>query len=372
MASRLAPTAFPTECIHSLPSIHDFVKDFQTLFENGDTEVRTEADTNDFVLVQADVPIPMQEVSRLTLEEAKTAEQVKVPTSPFVDMIKREAQEQRAAGALSRTENNALTYTTSLQPLVDLFYSVKEKSDARTIRQHLLAAWNVDPLKALKLVAFLRDVRDGKGCTEEFYIAAQWLLNSHPETFKHNIVRFCPRFGYWKDLLELLVRDFLGEAGVEKEKSKAAENKRIFSPDQKMKRKLVNAAETPKHRIRKYKSGRTGLIHRDTTEESQESKEPGSLRAKKLRSQARRAEYANMTREEAAKARANFAMKVEEKQRVLQEQVRSERLDKRDNAIIKCRKHWSQRQQWQDLHLSIAQLFDADLYFDKLQLDQTK
>src|SRR5437016_2216697 len=153
MASRLAPTAFPTECIHSLPSIHDFVKDFQTLFENEDTEVRTEADTNDFVLVQADVPIPMQEVSRLTLEEAK--------------------------------------------------------SDAQTIRQHLLAAWNVDPLKALKLVAFLRDVRDGKGCTEEFYIAAQWLLNSHPETFKHNIVRFCPRFGYWKDLLELLVRDFL-------------------------------------------------------------------------------------------------------------------------------------------------------------------
>lgn len=373
MASRLSPTAFPMECLYSLPSIHDLVNNIQTLPKKETADVNTEEDTDDFILVEAHVPTtPMEEVSTLTLEEPKTTEEVKARVSPFVDMIKDEAKQHRARDALGRTENNALTYTTSLHPLVDLFYAVKEQSDAQTIRQHLSAAWKVDPLKALKLVFFLRDIRDGKGCNEEFYVAAQWVLASHPETFKYNVVQFCPRFGYWKDLLELLVRDFLGEEGIEEEKVKAAENKRIFSPDQKMRRKLANVAEIQKHRNRKIRTLRTGLILRDGTQESQEFKEPGTLRAKKLRSQARRAEYANMTPEEAAKARADFAMEVEERQRELQHQVRSERLDRRDNAISKCRVHWSDRKEWQNLHLAIAKQFAVALYLDKLRLDQNK
>ena len=156
-------------------------------------------------------------------------------------------REEKENAALSRTENNAVTYSTSLQPLLDLFYAVKEKSAAALIREHLASAWNVDALKALKLVFFLRDVRDGKGCNEEFYTAAQWLLKSHPDTFKYNVVQFCPRFGYWKDLLELLVRECLGDERLAMKRELSVQNRNIFSP--KTSEKRIRAAKLRRPRF---------------------------------------------------------------------------------------------------------------------------
>ena len=261
--------------------------------------------------------------------------------------------------ALSRTENNAVTYSTSLQPLVDLFYAVKEESDSKTIREHLTSAWNVDALKALKLVFFLRDVRDGKGCNEEFYTAAQWLLESHPETFKYNVVQFCPRFGYWKDLLELLVRECLGNEAIENERKLSVQNRKIFSPLERSKR--IRAAKLRHSSRRRCPRVSAGLVSTSS-----------ALQQKKARSQARRAQYAKMTAEAAAKAKAEFAMEVEEREQELKQQIKQKRLDKRDNSITVAQAVWNARRDWRDLHVVIAKQFAVAIHLDKLRLDAKK
>jgi Domain of unknown function (DUF2828) len=363
-APRLAPTAFPLEYIHSLPTIQDLVKNVQTCKRAKDSagnNVEADDDTDDFVLVDAaettGTVTAIAKMSDMSIDEPPRP-------SPFIDMLIHEEQENAALG---RTENNAVTYSTSLHPLVDLFYAVKEKSQSRLIRQHLASAWNVDPLKALKLVFFLRDVRDGKGCNEEFYTAAQWLLKSHPETFKYNVVQFCPRFGYWKDLLELLVRECLGEEGYAKERQEALRNKTVFSPDLRAKRD-----QAARLRHAQQKAPRSRLRRRSPISVLHATIKTSALREKKARSKVRRAAYAKMTPEEAAKAKAEFAMEVEEKQQELKEQIKQERLDKRDNAIVQARAVWNARKDWRDFHIAVAKQFAVALHLDKLRLDAKK
>ena len=375
--SHLAQTAFPLEDIHSLPTIQELVKNVQTCKKPSkqdndagvdpatSTTTATEETDDDFILVEASPDIdvmdtspatPVAEVAEMSIDELPRK-------SPFIDMIVRDAQE---TSALARTENNAVTYSTSLQPLVDLFYAVKDKSQAYLIRQHLEAAWNIDALKALKLVFFLRDVRDGKGCSEEFYTAAQWLLKSHPETFKYNVVQFCPRFGYWKDLLQLLVREYLGEEGLAKERSEAEANRRIFDPDNRAKR--LEAVKS-QHAVRRSKRSRRGVrlsLSPDPVVKT------SALKEKKARSKARRAEYEKMTPEEAAKAKAEFAMQVEEKQAERHAAEKAVRSEKRDESILECRTTWTASKEYRDLHMAVAKQFAVALHLDKLRLGAKK
>ena len=131
-ASCLAPTAFPPEYIHSLPTIQDLIRNVHTGKRLADQEnVSDNDDGEEFILV--DPPEAFEDVT--PTEEIASMSIDKPPrTSPFVDMVVRAAQEN---AALSVTENNATTYSTSLQPLVDLFYAVKEKSLRIEIERHL-------------------------------------------------------------------------------------------------------------------------------------------------------------------------------------------------------------------------------------------
>jgi hypothetical protein len=363
-SSRLAPTAYPLEYIHSLPTIQELVKNVQTCkrMKEAATDSNTIDELDDFILVDATdsstsiMTAPVAEMSDMVIDDPLTPPR----TSPFIDMLVREEQEN---SALSRTENNAVTYSTSLQPLVDLFYAVKEKSDSRLIRQHLASAWNVDALKALKLVFFLRDVRDGKGCNEEFYTAARWLFEFHPETFKYNVIQFCPRFGYWKDLLELLVRECLGDEGIDKEKELSVRNQAIFSPEERSKR--IQAAKS-RRSMPSWSRRRRPTVSAGLTPTS------SAVQSKKARSQARRAAYETMTPAKAAKARARFAMKVEEQQRELIQEIKRERSDKREISISQARLVWNTRKDWRDLHVTIAKQFAVAIHLDKLRLDAKK
>ena len=380
-ATGLAPTAFPLEIIDSLPTIQELVKNVQTCKRppkqdndagvdpvaatNTTTAASTEEADDDFILVEVSADTdamdtsaatPIAEVANMSIDEPPRK-------SPFIDMIVRDAQE---TAALGRTENNAVSYSTSLQPLVDLFYAVKDKSQAHLIRRHLEAAWNIDALKALKLVFFLRDVRDGKGCSEEFYTAAQWLLKSHPETFKYNVVQFCPRFGYWKDLLQLLVREYLGEDGLAKERADAEANKRIFDPGNRAKRLKAVKCRHAFYRTSRDRRGIRLSLSPDPDPNT------SALKEKKARSKARRAEYDKMTLEEAAKAKAEFAMQVEEKQAERKVAAKVVRSEKRENAIVECRAIWAARKEYRDLHMAIAKQFAVALHLDKLRLQAKK
>jgi hypothetical protein len=368
----VAATAFPLDYIDFLPKIDELVKHIQivskpaqTPKKAADEEARSQEDTDDtddFVLVEDDrLPSPpMPDISTMSIDSPTPVENSETRTSPFIDMIVREANENNALG---RTENNALSYTTSLQPIVDLFYAVKEKSESTTIKSHLESAWQVDPLKALKLVFFLRDIRDGKGCSEEFYVAAEWLLRNHPKTFRYNVVRYAPRFGYWKDLLQLLVREYLGETAIEAEREAALENKAIYGSEERGRQ--ANAQKSQGTHLR---TQRPRSVSRRAKTETPTAEKDRALLQKKLRNKARRAKYAEMSPEEAIKARAQFAMEVEERQSEMKAKMKLERHEKRIDAIQKCQAHWSSNEEYRNLHLDIAKQFAIRLYLDKQRL----
>ncbi|OMP00225.1 hypothetical protein COLO4_12825 [Corchorus olitorius] len=72
--------------------------------------------------------------------------------------------------------------------------------------RQLKLAWEQNPLTALKLVCNLRGVRGtGKSDREGFYASAFWLFENHPKTLASNAASVA-KFGYFKDLLEILHR----------------------------------------------------------------------------------------------------------------------------------------------------------------------
>lgn len=370
MSTHMLRTAFPLDFIASLPKIEDLVRHIHpNEIASDQTAVLPMDEEDNFELIKDDrsrTSSPVPDVSSLSIDSPQPIPST-VPKSAFVDMLVRESQEQ---AVLSLTDNGALTYSTSLNPILDLFYAVKEKSAASQIRQHLKAAWQVDPLQALKLLFFLRDVRDGKGCHEEFYVAAEWLLRNHPETFRYNVIRFCPRFGCWKDLLQLLARECPGQGALDAERESSLEKRRIYDPEQRALRQKVAKAKHA-HRVDDISIYKERRWYNRIPALQHNKKTPSALKEKKLRNKARRAEYATMTPEDAAKARAEFAMAVEQREESIREAVKHQRLENRNNAIAKCRARWSQAR-YRTLHVEIAKQFAFQLYLDKRRLDSGK
>ncbi|KAJ4805137.1 plant/protein [Rhynchospora pubera] len=98
------------------------------------------------------------------------------------------------------------TYLSTGNPCLDYFFHVVPDTPAETVAARLACAWAHDPLTALKLVCNLRGIRGtGKADREGFYASAIWLHENHPKTLALNLPSFA-KFGYLKDLLEILYR----------------------------------------------------------------------------------------------------------------------------------------------------------------------
>ncbi|KAL3623514.1 hypothetical protein CASFOL_032330 [Castilleja foliolosa] len=104
------------------------------------------------------------------------------------------------------TENASPTFLSSGNPCLDFFFHVVPGTPAESVNQRLHLAWAHDPLMTLKLICNLRGVKGtGKSDREGGYTAALWLHKNHPKTLALNVDSFA-RFGYSKDLLEILFR----------------------------------------------------------------------------------------------------------------------------------------------------------------------
>jgi hypothetical protein len=104
----------------------------------------------------------------------------------------------------SRTENGMVTNSTSLNNCVDLFFQIgaMRGQDKTRLINAFTKAFGEDPLTAMKLLFWARDVRGGAGERQVFRDIMTYLANNRTEVMRNNI-NLVTEFGRWDDLLVL-------------------------------------------------------------------------------------------------------------------------------------------------------------------------
>lgn len=111
----------------------------------------------------------------------------------------------------STTFNGMVTNSTSLNECVNFFFTagaLRNAEDSTIIRKFSLA-FNEDPLTAMKLLFWARDIRGGAGERRLARIIYTYLAKNHPEVIIKNM-HLIPEYGRWDDLL-IIVENFTGD-----------------------------------------------------------------------------------------------------------------------------------------------------------------
>jgi hypothetical protein len=103
------------------------------------------------------------------------------------------------------TENGMTTNSSSLSNCVNLFFQIgaMRGKDRQTLINAFVKAYNENPLVAMKLLFWARDVRGGAGERQIFRDIIQYLANNQTESLSKNLSYF-PEYGRWDDLLQLV------------------------------------------------------------------------------------------------------------------------------------------------------------------------
>ena len=103
------------------------------------------------------------------------------------------------------TENGMATNSSSLNHCVDLFFTIgamRGQDKQRLIRNFSLALLE-DPTRAMKILFWVRDVREGAGERQIFRDVMKYLAEDHTEFLRKNIP-YVSEYGRWDDLLTLI------------------------------------------------------------------------------------------------------------------------------------------------------------------------
>ena len=116
----------------------------------------------------------------------------------MLNFLKKEAN-------LNITENGALTHRTSGTDCMDLFFRAggMRCAAASDIAELVCRAYIEDPVKTMKILFFVRDVRGGMGERRFFRIAVQTLAAIAPESVRRNLPLFS-EYGRYDDLCALI------------------------------------------------------------------------------------------------------------------------------------------------------------------------
>jgi hypothetical protein len=101
-----------------------------------------------------------------------------------------------------QTENGMTTNLSSLDRCVDLFFKIgaSRKRNSDEVFADFSLAWAEDPLKALKILFWARDIRGGAGERKIFRDILSKLAVEHHDVLEKNL-HLVPHFGRWDDLL---------------------------------------------------------------------------------------------------------------------------------------------------------------------------
>jgi hypothetical protein len=104
------------------------------------------------------------------------------------------------------TTNGMLTNSTTSNHCVDLFFSIgalRGKNNQDTLMNNFIKAYNENKLIALKILFWVRDVREGAGERQIFKDIITYLANNDLNTLTNNI-HLISEYGRWDDILPLL------------------------------------------------------------------------------------------------------------------------------------------------------------------------
>jgi hypothetical protein len=104
----------------------------------------------------------------------------------------------------SHTENGMVTNSTSLNNCVDLFFQIgaMRGQDKTRLINAFTKAFGENPLTAMRLLFWARDIRGGAGERQIFKDIMTYLANNRSEVMRKNIA-LIPEFGRWDDVLVL-------------------------------------------------------------------------------------------------------------------------------------------------------------------------
>lgn len=101
------------------------------------------------------------------------------------------------------TWNGALSYKSTLNALVDLFYKGMRNADWNAMTDLLEKGYEEDRLLSAKIVAYIRDVRGGKGERDLGRKLLEKMGKIDMEIFKKNIEHYVATYGRWDDGMEM-------------------------------------------------------------------------------------------------------------------------------------------------------------------------
>jgi hypothetical protein len=119
------------------------------------------------------------------------------------------------------TANGALTNSTSLNAVVDMFFlaGASRRMSEQDIINVFVKAYNEDPNLTVKCLFWARDVRGGAGERRFFQIIMNYISSKDDKNFI-NLLGHTPEFGYWKDIFTLTTPNKVLLTWVEEELNK--------------------------------------------------------------------------------------------------------------------------------------------------------
>lgn len=102
---------------------------------------------------------------------------------------------------MTTTENGALTHSTTMDAVLDLFAmgGALRSRDERSIESLFTKAFAEDSKYALKCLFYLRDIRGGQGERRTFRVIMKYMANNHPDKILH-LLHLIPIYGRYDDL----------------------------------------------------------------------------------------------------------------------------------------------------------------------------
>jgi hypothetical protein len=102
------------------------------------------------------------------------------------------------------TENGMVTNSSTLNACVDLFFTIgaMRGQDTKRLIATFSKAFAENPITALRILFWVRDVRGGAGEREIFRNIITYLVQNHVEVLAKNLTHI-PEYGRWDDLLVL-------------------------------------------------------------------------------------------------------------------------------------------------------------------------